>query len=52
MSRPNTYKLTIINKLHDQWCKDNGYKPKATSVKPKPQASSGKPQAPSKKSQA
>ena len=33
----------IIDKIHDQWCKDNGYDPKASS--PKHKASSSKPQA-------
>ncbi len=25
----------IIHRIHDQWCRDNGYKPQATSWKPK-----------------
>ena len=45
----------LINKIHDEWCIANGYKPQAPSLerykpqaaspKPKQQASSFKPQA-------
>ena len=40
----------IIDKIHDQWCVNNGYDPKASSLKrqassPKHKASSSKPQA-------
>ena len=40
----------IIDKIHDQWCVDNGYDPKASSFKreasiPKHKASSFKPEA-------
>ena len=38
----------IIDEIHDQWCVDNGYDPKASSLKrqassPKHKASSSKP---------
>ena len=40
----------IIDKIHDQWCVNNGYDPKASSIKPeasspKHKASSFKPEA-------
>ena len=40
----------IIDKIHDQWCVNNGYDPKASSIKPqasspKHKGSSFKPQA-------
>jgi len=46
-----------IQKLHDDWCRENGYPLRASSVKPKlsnqpEQASSAKRQAPSNKRQA
>ena len=25
----------IIHRIHDQWCRDNGYKPQASSLRPK-----------------
>ena len=51
---------TKIKKFHDQWCRDNGYKPQASSFKRqadrndkyKRQAPSSKLQAPSRKRQA
>ena len=47
MGRPNTYNVTIINKLHEAWAMENGYRPQAASLKP--QAPSAKPQAASVK---
>ena len=35
---------SLINRLHDQWCRDNGYK-SASLQAIKPQAASIKPQA-------
>ena len=43
----------LINKIHDEWCIANGYKPQASSTKlRKLQAASVKPQAASFKRQA